>query len=140
MGKVRIIRASERTSMGVWENLSEQDRFAAVAEYLGPAQAKTRLLQRGRRKENRHTIEELAKLRDAQPAYPDGEPSDRWSSEVRLAWLAVRDAEIAAMPRPKPRLRIDQLTDSQLHQVSRSTTQEQVDQLLDQFSNEALVT
>src|SRR5439155_19007334 len=70
-GKVRV---TERTSMAVWLSLEERERLAAVAEYLG-GHASGRSIAYGKNKANRYSLDELAQLRAAQPAFPLGAPA-----------------------------------------------------------------
>jgi hypothetical protein len=91
-------------------------------------------------KQHRLSLDELAQLRAAQPAFPAGTPDDRWTAAELRAYLDAKHAELAAEPRPRPQARLDNLSRGQLRQVAEATNQAEVDRLLDQFSNEASVT
>jgi hypothetical protein len=130
------VRISDATGMDAWLQLSDVEQLAEVARYLGPA-AKERLLQHGRIKNHRYSLNELAQLRAAQPAFPAGEPSDQWSPEELRAYLDVKQIELDAQPRPAPQIKLDQLDDQQLKQLAAATTQTEADQLLDRFTAEA---
>jgi hypothetical protein len=82
-------------------------------------------------------LQELANLRATQPAYPEGNPAGNWSGEELRSFIDAKDAELATQPRPKPQLRLDNLSPEQLRQVAQATTQQQVDVLLDQFTKGA---
>jgi hypothetical protein len=121
--------------MAEWLALSDIEQLSEVARYLGPA-ARQRSLAHGRVKNHRWSLDELAQLRAAQPAYPEGEPASNWSDSELSAFIAVKDAEIAAQPRPKHQLRIDQLNDEQLKQLAAATTQAEADRLLNEFTTD----
>jgi hypothetical protein len=89
-------------------------------------------------KQYRLSLDELAQLRAAQPAYPAGEPSDRWTAAELRNYLDAKHAELDAEPKPRPQLRVDQLDDQQLKQLAAATTQTEADGLLDQFTQARL--
>lgn len=69
------------------------------------------------------------------PASPAPDPWRSTPAELR-AWIDARDRETAAQPKPKPAIRLDDLTGAQLAQVASCSTEEQVNRLLEKFSKE----
>jgi hypothetical protein len=131
MGKVKV---TERTAMSAWMAMSDAEQLAAVAAYLGE-QAAGRFVAHGRNRENQYSLADLAVLHHSQPAFPpDREPAGNWSGDELRAYIDIQDSKIAAKPKSKPRLRIDELNDKQLHQIATAATAEQVDTLLDEFT------
>lgn len=125
---------TEELTMAEWLALDDVQQLRAVSRYLGPA-AKERSIAHGRVKNHRYSLSELTQMRADQPAFPEGSPTGNWSDEQLRAFIDVHDAQIAAQPKPTRRLRVDQLNDQQLKRLAAVMTQAQVDQLLDEFSN-----
>lgn len=70
---------------------------------------------------NPMTKAELRDLEASQPAYPPGAPVGWWSAEQLRAYIAHKDAEIAARPQAI-KLNLNTLTSEQLARIAACTS------------------
>jgi hypothetical protein len=66
----------------------------------------------------RPTKRDIAELEADQPAYPDGDPDPRWSDAELAAFMAHQDVQLAVQPAPEQSTRWEELSDSQLDDLS----------------------
>jgi hypothetical protein len=84
------------------------------------AQRDTSNYKRSTKLTNRPTRRDVAELEADQPAYPAGDPDPRWSDAETTAFMAHQDDQLAAQPVPARPTRWEQLSDSQLDDLSTS--------------------
>lgn len=115
---------TERIPMGHWLSLSNEQQDAVVRVYLED-RAAGRVIVHGRSK--RPSKRQLDEAHRDEPAFPSGQPSDRWSSESLAAYAEHGDRQIEAdAVADVPPIDLNRLAPEQLKAIARCTSPEQV--------------